>query len=86
MKATQRDFASVAPRAAQQCSIFFFCGPDEAGASAAAKKVASLIPEAGERVELAGADLRQTRHDPALYLETSVTYWCRHAAMKPMMH
>lgn len=63
MKATQRDFASVAPRAAQQCSIFFFCGPDEAGASAAANQLASLIPDGGERVELAGADLRR---DPAL--------------------
>ncbi|HAU21354.1 MAG TPA: DNA polymerase III subunit delta, partial [Erythrobacter sp.] len=63
MKATQRDFASVAPRAAQQCSIFFFCGPDEAGAAAAATKLADLIPEKGERIELVGADLRK---DPAL--------------------
>jgi DNA polymerase-3 subunit delta len=63
VKATQRDFGSVAPRAAQQCSIFFFCGPDEAGASAAASKLVGLIPEAGERVELVGADLRK---DPAL--------------------
>lgn len=63
MKATQRDFASLAPRAAQQCSIFFLCGPDEAGASAAAGKLIELMQDAGERIELSGADLRS---DPAL--------------------
>ncbi len=63
MKATQRDFASNARRAAEQCGIFFFCGPDEAGASAAAQSIAQLLPEAGERIELSGADLRK---DPAL--------------------
>lgn len=63
VKATQRDFASVAQRAAQQCSIFFFCGPDEAGASAAAKQLIESIPDAGERIDLSGVDLRK---DPAL--------------------
>ena len=63
MKATQRDFAQVAQRAAQQCSTFFFCGPDEAGAAAAAKQVVELLDEPGERVELSGADLRR---DPVL--------------------
>lgn len=58
MKASQRDFASVAPRAARQARIAFFCGPDEAGAAAAAEKFAALLPEAGEKVELAGSDLR----------------------------
>lgn len=62
MKATQRDFASVAPRAAQQCSIFFFCGPDEAGASAAAQRVIEQYEDAGEKLEMSGADLRK---DPA---------------------
>ena len=63
MKATQRDFSQVAQRAAQQCSTFFFCGPDEAGAAAAAKQVVELLDEPGERVELSGADLRR---DPVL--------------------
>lgn len=63
MKATQRDFGQVARRAAQDCSIFFFCGPDEAGASAAAASLVQLMPQAGERVELSGGDLRR---DPVL--------------------
>ena len=58
MKATQRDFATVAPRAALQARIAFFCGPDEAGAAAAADKLAAMLPEPGERVELSGAELR----------------------------
>lgn len=58
MKATQRDFATVAPRAAQQLRIAFFCGPDEAGASAAADKLTAMLPDPGERIELAGGDLR----------------------------
>lgn len=62
MKATQRDFAANAQRAVQQCHTFFLCGPDEAGASAAAAKIVSLMKNAGERVEMAGADLRR---DPA---------------------
>src|SRR5690606_288422 len=36
----------------------FFCGPDEAGASAAADKLAAMLPEPGERVELSGSELR----------------------------
>ncbi len=63
MKATQRDFAGTAPRAAQQCKIFFFCGQDEAGASAAAAKIAEMLIDPGERVEMSGADLRK---DPVL--------------------
>ncbi len=63
MKATQRDFARGVPRNAAQASIFFFCGPDEAGASAAAKAIVESLPEAGERVDVAGADLRK---DPAM--------------------
>ena len=58
MKATQKDFASLAPRAAQQARIAFFCGPDEAGAAAAAARLAAMLPDAGERVELSGAELR----------------------------
>lgn len=63
MKATQRDFAATAPRAAQQCKVFFFCGQDEAGAAAAAQRIAAMLPDAEERVELSGADLRK---DPVL--------------------
>ena len=54
MKATQRDFAAVAPRAALHARIAFFCGPDEAGASAAASKLVSMLPNAGDRIELSG--------------------------------
>ncbi len=58
MKATQRDFAKVAQRAAHQTRIAFFCGPDEAGAAAAADRFAALLPDAGEKVELTGTELR----------------------------
>jgi DNA polymerase-3 subunit delta len=58
VKATQRDFASVAPRAAQQARISFFCGPDEAGAAAAAAKIVEMLPDPGERIELSGSELR----------------------------
>jgi len=63
MKAATKDFARGLPRSAEKASIFFFCGPDEAGASAAAEKVVAALPDAGERVEMSGADLRR---DPAL--------------------
>ena len=63
MKATQRDFRQVAPRAARDGRVFFFCGPDEAGASAAAQALVALLPEPGERVELSGGDVRS---DPVL--------------------
>lgn len=59
MKATQRDFAGVAPRAAQAARVFFFCGPDEAGAHDAAQKILSFLPDPGERVELSGGDLKR---------------------------
>lgn len=59
MKATQKDFAGTAPRAAQAARVFFFCGPDEAGASDAAHKILSLLADPGERIELSGAELRR---------------------------
>ena len=62
MKLTNRDFAAKARGAAQGCGIFFFCGQDEAGASAAANELVSWLPEPGERVEMSGAELRG---DPA---------------------
>src|SRR5690606_32887291 len=58
MKATQRDFRQSAPRAAREGRGFFVCGPDEAGASAAAQSILGLLPGAGEPVELAGSELR----------------------------
>ncbi len=60
MKAKGNELARGLPAGAAGCRIFFFCGPDEAGASAAANRIAAALPDAGERVELAGADL-QTR-------------------------
>ena len=62
MKLTNRDFASQARAIARDCAIVFFCGPDEAGASAAADELVALLPEPGERIELSGAELRG---DPA---------------------
>ncbi len=58
MKATQRDFATVAARAAQQARVAFFCGPDEAGAAAAAARLVEMLPDPGERIELSGQELR----------------------------
>lgn len=63
MKAKNSDFARGLPPGALDARIFFFCGPDEAGASAAAARLAAALPDAGERVELAGTDLKR---DPAL--------------------
>lgn len=59
MKATQRNFARMAPAAARDARIFFFCGSDDAGAHAAAARIVSLIPEPGEMVEIDGGDLRR---------------------------
>ncbi|PEQ10683.1 DNA polymerase III subunit delta [Novosphingobium sp. PC22D] len=59
MKATQKDFAGLAHRAAREARIFFFCGPDESGANDAAAKIASLLADPGERVEISGSDLRR---------------------------
>jgi DNA polymerase-3 subunit delta len=63
VKATQKDFLRGMPPGAAAARIFFFCGPDEAGASAAANRLAAALPDAGERVELSGADCKR---DPAL--------------------
>jgi DNA polymerase III subunit delta len=63
MKATQKNFARMSRDAARTCRTFLFCGPDEAGTWNAANAVVQLLPDAGERVELSGADLRR---DPVL--------------------
>lgn len=59
MKATQKDFAAIAPRAASEARVFFLCGPDDAGVHEAASRLVELLENPGERVELAGADLRR---------------------------
>jgi DNA polymerase-3 subunit delta len=59
VKATQKDFKSIAPRAVREARVFFLCGPDEAGIQDAANLLVSLLPDPGERVELSGPDLRK---------------------------
>jgi len=83
MKATQKDFAAVAPRAVRACKTFFFCGPDEAGAAAAAQRIAAMLPDPGERVELSGGDVRR---DPVLLADearsTSLFAGARHIVVR----
>jgi DNA polymerase-3 subunit delta len=62
VKATQKNFAGQIARAAADATVFYFCGPDEAGAAdAAARLSAHIAVQQGqfERIELAGADLRR---------------------------
>lgn len=63
MKAKNSDFVRGLPAGIERLAMFFFCGPDEAGASAAADRLAAALPDAGDRVELSGAELKR---DPAL--------------------
>ena len=59
MKATQKDFKSIAPRASREARVFFLCGPDDASIQDAAQHLIALLPDPGERIELAGAELRK---------------------------
>ena len=59
MKASQKDFKGQAQKAARAARVFFFCGPDEAGADDAAHQIAALLPDPGERIELTGAELKR---------------------------
>ncbi|MDR7102068.1 DNA polymerase III subunit delta [Croceicoccus sp. BE223] len=59
MKATQKNFAQLAAGAARNAKVFFFCGPDEAGAHAAAVRVIAQLPDPGEKVEIDGGDLKR---------------------------
>ena len=59
MKATQKDFKSIAPRAVREAKVFFLCGPDDAGIQDAAQHLVTLLPDPGERIELAGSELRK---------------------------
>jgi DNA polymerase-3 subunit delta len=58
MKASQRDYAQAAQKAGGGLRICFFCGADEAGASAAVKKLIASLDDPGERLELTGQELR----------------------------
>jgi DNA polymerase-3 subunit delta len=49
MKLTQKDFAAQATKVARDCSVFFFCGSDEASVQDAATRILSLLPDPGER-------------------------------------
>ena len=66
MKANQRDYARVAQRAGPSCKLFFLCGPDEAGSSAAAQKLIATLDNPGDRVELSGSELR---NDPVRLMD-----------------
>ncbi|MFN5245629.1 MAG: DNA polymerase III subunit delta [Novosphingobium sp.] len=59
MKATQKDFRTIAPRAVREARVFCLCGQDDAGIQDAAQLLVSLLPDPGERIELAGPDLRK---------------------------
>jgi DNA polymerase-3 subunit delta len=59
VKATQGTFAGSAAKAAASAKVFFFCGPDEAGAHDAAARIVSLLKDPGERIELSGAELKR---------------------------
>lgn len=58
MKASQKDFAATAQRMAGQIRIAFFCGPDEAGAATAAQSFTAMLADAGEKIDIAGSELR----------------------------
>jgi DNA polymerase-3 subunit delta len=59
VKATQKDFKTIASRAAREAKVFFLCGPDDAGIQDAAQHLIALLPDPGERIELAGSELRK---------------------------
>ena len=58
-KANQNSFGRMAAQAARECHTFFFCGPDESAASAAAATIVGGLPDPGERVDMSGSDLRR---------------------------
>ena len=59
MKVNQNSFAASAAKAARACRIFYFCGPDEAGAQDAAQAIVALLPPGSERIELPGNELKR---------------------------
>jgi DNA polymerase-3 subunit delta len=58
VKATQKDFAAAAQRALGKARVFFLCG-DDASAHDAAARIVEMLPDPGERIELAGAELKR---------------------------
>jgi len=58
LKANQANFAAIARRTADHGRVFFLCGQDEAGMFAAAARLVEMLPDAGERVEMSGAELK----------------------------
>jgi DNA polymerase-3 subunit delta len=58
MKLTQKDFAAQATKVARDCSVFFFCGSDEAGVQDAASASSRCCPTR-RAVEFTGAELRR---------------------------
>ncbi|ARU16787.1 DNA polymerase III subunit delta [Croceicoccus marinus] len=59
MKINNGKFAQTAPRAVGSAKVFFFCGPDEAGAHGAAARIVELLPDPGERVDIEGSELKR---------------------------
>lgn len=59
MKVKDTQFKGQAGKLARDCSIFFLCGSDEGGAAAAANLICENLPDAGERIEISGADLKK---------------------------
>lgn len=62
MKVTQKNFASSAARAVKDCRVFYFCGPDESGASDAAARISAMLAAAlgeAEKVDLSGSELKR---------------------------
>ena len=63
MKAKGNQFRLGLPKAAASARLFFLCGPDEAGATEAGRKIAAALPDGGgERIDLPGGVLKA---DPA---------------------
>ena len=70
MKVKSGEFARRAPQLARDCRLFFLCGPDEGGASAAADKLIAALPDAGERIEFSGSEVKS---DPVRIADEAVS-------------
>ena len=69
MKATQKDFSAIAPRAARGCKVFLFCGPDEAAAADARRHRPSASHSAASGADLGVLRGRLLPHALGLALE-----------------
>ncbi|MXP10692.1 DNA polymerase III subunit delta [Pseudoblastomonas halimionae] len=70
MKVKSGEFARRAPQLARDCRLFFLCGPDEGGASAAADKLIAALPDPGERIEFSGSEVKS---DPVKVADEAVS-------------